>query len=117
MLVSGRLLHLNIIKQLHQISGCAGSNLALATKNFKTINMNKQTATEWLVEQQAQLFNQLKTGEIQVGEYEYYLDLAAKQAEQMEKERIINAFKEGNLHNGWALKHEPEEYYNKTFKQ
>jgi len=38
-------------------------------------------------------------------------------AKEMEKEQIINAFKEGNLHNGWALKHEPEEYYNKTFKQ
>jgi len=36
---------------------------------------------------------------------------------QMEKQIIIDAFKEGNLYNGWALKHEPEQYYNKTYKK
>ena len=35
----------------------------------------------------------------------------------MDKEHIINAFKEGNLYHGWALKHEPEQYYNETFKK
>ncbi len=35
----------------------------------------------------------------------------------MEKEQITDAFKEGNLYNGWALRHEPEQYYNKTYKK
>jgi hypothetical protein len=39
-----------------------------------------------------------------------------KIAKEMEKEQITDAFKEGNLYNGWALKHEPEQYYNKTYK-
>jgi hypothetical protein len=40
-----------------------------------------------------------------------------KIAKEMEKEQITDAFKEGNLYNGWALKHEPEQYYNKTYKK
>jgi hypothetical protein len=40
-----------------------------------------------------------------------------KIAKEMEKEQIINAFKEGNLYHGWALKHEPEQYYNETYKK
>jgi hypothetical protein len=39
------------------------------------------------------------------------------QAKEMEKEQIIDAFKEGNLYHGWALKHEPEQYYNETYKK
>jgi hypothetical protein len=35
---------------------------------------------------------------------------------QMEKQMTIDAFKEGNLYHGWALKHEPEQYYNETYK-
>jgi len=35
MLVSGQLPHLNIIKQLHQILSCTGSNPVLATKMIK----------------------------------------------------------------------------------
>ena len=38
-------------------------------------------------------------------------------AKEKEKEQIIDAFKEGNLYHGWALKHEPEQYYNETFKK
>ena len=38
-------------------------------------------------------------------------------AKEMEEEQIINAFKEGNLYHGWALKHEPEQYYNETYKK
>jgi hypothetical protein len=38
-------------------------------------------------------------------------------AKEMEKEQITEAFKEGNLYHGWALKHEPEQYYNKTYKK
>jgi hypothetical protein len=38
-------------------------------------------------------------------------------AKEMEKEQIKEAFKEGNLYHGWALKHEPEKYYNETYKK
>jgi hypothetical protein len=40
-----------------------------------------------------------------------------KIAKEMEKEQILDAFKEGNLYHGWALKHEPEKYYNETYKK
>ena len=33
----------------------------------------------------------------------------------MEKEQIINAHKEGNKYNGWALQHEHEQYYKETY--
>jgi hypothetical protein len=42
---------------------------------------------------------------------------AYKQAKETEKEMTINAFEEGNKFNGWALKHEPEQYYNETYKK
>ena len=63
----------------------------------------KQTAVEWLIEKLDQNFD-------------YVADTLIEQAKEMEKEQIINAFKEGNLYHGWALKHEPEQYYNETFK-
>jgi hypothetical protein len=40
-----------------------------------------------------------------------------KIAKEMEKEQITEAFKEGNLNNGWLLKHEMEQYYNETYKK
>jgi hypothetical protein len=64
--------------------------------------MSKQTAVEWVVEQ---YINKNRGLEVFM------------KAIQMEKEQIINAFKEGNLYHGWALKHEPEQYYNKTYKK
>ena len=64
----------------------------------------KKTAVEWLVEQLPLIQQEGLRDEI-------------KQAKEMEKEQIINAFKEGNLYHGWALKHEPEQYYNETFKK
>jgi hypothetical protein len=63
----------------------------------------KQTAVEWLVEE---IHKNIEFIPVPIQE----------QAKEMEKEQIINAFKEGNLYHGWALKHEPEEYYNETFK-
>ena len=69
--------------------------------------MSKQTAVEWLIE------------ELNDNGFSH-LDLATdiiKQAKEMEKDHIINAFKEGNLYHGWALKHEPEQYYDKNYKK
>ena len=64
----------------------------------------KKTAVEWLVEQLPLIQQEGLRDEI-------------KQAKETEKEQIISAFKEGNLYHGWALKHEPEQYYNETFKK
>jgi hypothetical protein len=64
--------------------------------------MSKQTAVEWVIEQ---YINKNRGLEVFM------------KAIQMEKEQIIDAFKEGNLYHGWALKHEPEKYYNETYKK
>lgn len=66
----------------------------------------KQTAVEWLAEK-------LIHAEPNILEWDKYI----KQAKQMEKEQIINAHKEGNKYNGWALQHEHEQYYNETFNK
>jgi hypothetical protein len=74
-------------------------------KNQK--KMSKQTAVEWLQERLLlSLSDELKS-----------LNGFFVIAKEMEKEQIVDAFGEGNKYNGWALQHEPEEYYNKTFKQ
>jgi hypothetical protein len=72
--------------------------------------MSKQTAVEFFVEQL--IIDEL----IDVIDGHQFLHLQSI-AKEMEKEQIVDAFGEGNKYNGWALKHEPEEYYNKTFKQ
>jgi hypothetical protein len=65
--------------------------------------MSKQTAVEWLVEQ--------------ILKEKGLVDLDIEKAKEMEKEQITEAFKEGNLYHGWALKHEPEQYYNETYNK
>ena len=70
--------------------------------------MSKQTAVEW--------FNDEILIHLNFDQRLYLKDIS-KQAKEMEKEQIINAFKEGNLYHGWALKHEPEQYYNETYKK
>ena len=65
--------------------------------------MSKQTAVEWVL-QKILIENGIVNSDIE-------------QAYKMEKEQITDAFKEGNLYHGWALKHEPEQYYNKTYKK
>ena len=77
--------------------------------------MKKQTAVEWLIEKLNQC-EPMYSG-IQSNEHKEYLEKLVQQAKEMEKEQIIDAFKEGNLYHGWALKHEPEQYYNKTYKK
>jgi len=64
--------------------------------------MSKQTAVDYL-------FNEL------IANPGNFIK-AYKQAKEMEKEQIIDAYNEGNKHNGWALKHEAEKYYNETYK-
>jgi len=73
----------------------------------------KQTAVDFLVEQITKhtWYDEEGFGHISVS----ILDI--EKAKQIDKENIIQAFKEGNLYHGWALKHEPEQYYNKTYKK
>ena len=66
--------------------------------------MKKQTAVEWLIEKMHK-------------NIEWIPVPMQEKAKEMEKEQIKDAFKEGNLYHGWALKHEPEQYYNETYKK
>jgi hypothetical protein len=65
--------------------------------------MSKQTAVEWVL-QKILIENGIVNADIE-------------EAYKMEKEQIMEAFKEGNLYHGWALKHEPEKYYNEIYKK
>jgi hypothetical protein len=77
------------------------------------MKMEKQTAVEFLLIK----FNEIvKIFDIDENHLILLLD-AIKTSKEMEKEQITEAFKEGNLYHGWALKHEPEQYYNKTYKK
>jgi hypothetical protein len=71
--------------------------------------MSKLTAVE-------QFLNAIKDQIPLSKEHLEMIESYAKQAKEMEKEQITEAFKEGNLYHGWALKHEPEQYYNETYK-
>jgi len=53
------------------------------------------TAVQWGAEQQKQLFNSLKNGEIQIDEYEYYLNLIIEGVLIKEKIQIMDAYKFG----------------------
>jgi len=64
--------------------------------------MSKQTAVEWLVEQ-------MKLDEL------FNADYFIKQAKEMEKEQIMEAFEDGN-EQGFLCK-EGIEYYNETYKK
>jgi hypothetical protein len=70
--------------------------------------MSKLTAVEWFNDEIIIYLN---------FDQRLYLKDILKQAKEMEKEQITDAFKEGNLYHGWALKHEPEQYYNETYKK
>jgi hypothetical protein len=75
----------------------------------------KQTAVEWLIQKLNQC-EPMYSG-IQSNEHKEHLEKLVQQSKEIEKEQIIDAFKEGNLYHGWALKHEPEQYYNETYKK
>jgi hypothetical protein len=89
--------------------------------------MSKQTAVEWLIEEINQMQKiyidlnkkdkSLKKGVDAILTATTLLKMKCITAKEMEKEQIKEAFKEGNLYHGWALKHEPEKYYNETYKK
>jgi hypothetical protein len=74
--------------------------------------MSKQTAVDFLIEEFSAIFGKVNFTAMQG----LLLKDAVERAKEMEKAQIKEAFKEGNLYHGWALKHEPEQYYNETFK-
>ena len=75
--------------------------------------MSKQTSVDFLIEEFSAIFGKVNFTAMQG----LLLKDAVERAKEMEKEQIKEAFKEGNLYHGWALKHEPEQYYNKTYKK
>ena len=73
----------------------------------------KKTAVQYLLEEFSEIIDSVSFTVTQ----DLFIRDAVIKAKEMEKEQIISAFKEGNLYHGWALKHEPEQYYNETFKK
>ena len=75
----------------------------------------KQTAVQWAMGKQHDLFCNKRNGLI--GEQEFYdrLNEVVEQARQMEKEQIIDAWNDGyrEFYDGSST---PEQYYNETFK-
>ena len=74
--------------------------------------MSKQTAVDFLVKkfkENVQVFD--------IDENHLILLLQAiKQAKEMEKNQITDAYNEGSNQNGFPLKDEAELYYNETYK-
>jgi hypothetical protein len=68
--------------------------------------MTKMTAVEWLVQQ----IDNKDMGEIPMWVYDLCYD-----AQEMEKEQIIDAFQYKFLHP--YVENEPETYYNETYKK
>jgi hypothetical protein len=79
--------------------------------------MSKQTSVEWFSANVWKLTTKLISKEITKNRYAVLYFELHEQAIKMEEEQIIDAFKEGNLYHGWALKHEPEQYYNEIYKK
>jgi hypothetical protein len=75
--------------------------------------MSKQTSVDFLLEEFSAILGKVNFTSIQG----LLMKDAVEKAKEMEEEQITNAFKEGNLYHGWALKHEPEQYYNETYKK
>jgi uncharacterized protein YfkK (UPF0435 family) len=75
--------------------------------------MSKQTSVDFLLEEFSEILRNVNFTVMQA----LILKDADEEARDMHEIEITEAFKEGNLYHGWALKHEPEEYYNKTYKK
>jgi hypothetical protein len=78
--------------------------------------MSKPTALDLYEKEINSLIEKYEAKEISKREFITMKHNLFYNAKEMEEKQIINAFKEGNLYHGWALKHEPEKYYNETYK-
>jgi hypothetical protein len=74
---------------------------------------NKQTAVDFLIKEFSDILGPLETKPMQ----DLLMMAAMKQAKEMEKEQMVNAFEESRLtHPMIGFKHETfVEYYKKTF--
>jgi hypothetical protein len=52
-------------------------------------NNKKDISIVLLIEQQRDLLSELKSGKIQIDEYEYYLDAALREAKEMQQEQMV----------------------------
>lgn len=71
----------------------------------------RQNSIQWLENEVYKIIN-----EYEPFAFSYYLEKVFEQAKEIEKEQIINAFKNGDS-NGTFETINAEEYYNETFKQ
>ena len=53
------------------------------------------TAVEWLVEQQKELLNQVKSGKFKIEDFEYYNNLYIEQAKEMEEDKDQETYSKG----------------------
>jgi predicted metal-dependent hydrolase len=77
------------------------------------------TAVEWLEEQQKELVIQIKNGEFQIEDFEYYNAIYIEQAKDMEKEQMKIAqmyYSSDVVGFKTLLENQFEEWYNQTFK-
>ena len=77
--------------------------------------MSKQTAVEWFSSNVWKLTSQLISKEITLGRYAVLYFELHEQAEEMEKEQIMEAFEDGNEQS--FICKEGIEYYNETYKK
>ena len=75
--------------------------------------MSKQTSVDFLLQEFSEILRNVNFTVMQA----LILKDAVEEARDMHEVEITEAFKEGNLYHGWALKHEPEKYYNETYKK
>ena len=83
--------------------------------------MAQQTAVDWYAKEHHRLLIQLESKELSLGEYVVKHQDILKQAKQMEREQIKEAFDYGDYcidlpDGGWEQKYKSaEQYYNETY--
>ena len=75
----------------------------------------KPTAVENLADRIIELEERLRQKEINLNDFFELKDELVEKAKEMEKEQIVNAYKEGHYHLDFDS-FNPEQYYNETFK-
>lgn len=75
----------------------------------------KQTAVEWLIEQQWKIQVKYCNNELNSVEYSDLKDKLKQQARAMEREQIESAFCDGFDAPFWDMNSTPRNYYNKTY--
>ena len=81
-------------------------------------NNKQQTAVEWYDNEIGKLFDQFTMGKIKIYEFQNQRFKLEKQAKEMEKEQIINAFLNGDNTDCTSeqnIKDFAEQYYNETY--